>query len=318
MTSQSSRKDSPKTYALAIRRIGAGYVVVATFLVSFFLLRYYDAELSFNEKMMMALLISAPLIVAAAAEWLKDAPISGLRVGLTTLEITLDKSSTSVPALMTPELENALASEAHASDKPFLTQWLPRLATSFAARLEEAVSLNLEPAGKTIPYWWSTRLFLVAAILNDFTRVQTIYFVDGGERRRYFGRVATIELRSRLNNRCPELDHHYRSLTQRKLAIVEIIDQWGMVGFTVDDEWKSEENYMERLGSAELKERLGAALDSSSIDRSEFRGPELIYQILTWESNQVPVTIGGRLDRVVDNRALAKNISVTALGQVKS
>src|SRR5205823_4611902 len=87
-----------------------------------------------------------------------------------------------------------------------------QLTASGNRALTEAISAVLSPGAaavvrvnlRTGSYWWSTRLFLLAALADDFTRVERFAFVDGGAARHYVGLAEPRDVRTALEARFPD------------------------------------------------------------------------------------------------------------------
>jgi hypothetical protein len=59
-------------------------------------------------------------------------------------------------------------------------------------------------------YWWSTRIFLVAALAQDFTSVEAVVFVRSGDDEVFVGIASPRAVRERLAARFPIYEEAYR------------------------------------------------------------------------------------------------------------
>lgn len=313
---QSGLVTSTAKRALALRQVVLGYLIVVVFFASFVFLRCADASLSINQRLFLALILTAPPLVPIVAHWLKDMRVTGVQLGLTSLSISFESASANVSPLASAKIESAIAAQEGltSSGNEELKIWATEFVRSFAE--QQGVLLNLEPVGGLIPYWWSTRLYLVAGILADFTAVHTMFLVDGGKRHRYIGAISISEFRHRLGLKWTDLPEIYRRCLRDSKStdgmndVENLINTWGA---NWPNGHASESEMKERLGASELAEYLGAALDCQSIDRAESQGSDLAYKTLIWGRQLVPLTIGGQLDRVIDATKLAKDLSIKAL-----
>jgi hypothetical protein len=102
----------------------------------------------------------------------------------------------------------------------------------------------------TKPYWWSTRLFLIAALAQDYSRVHAFVFVDGEEDRHFLGLATPTNVRLGLGGRFPSLGDVYELLragvdqsmpaTQQ---VEHMIKRWSMSTFAQDGKPVTEEDF---------------------------------------------------------------------------
>jgi hypothetical protein len=85
-----------------------------------------------------------------------------------------------------------------------------QLVGNFETLIDEApklVRVNLRGNN----YWWSTRIFLVAALAQDYTGVDAFVFVKSGDEQRLVGIASTRAVRERLAAQFPVYETAYRS-----------------------------------------------------------------------------------------------------------
>jgi hypothetical protein len=242
-------------------------------------------------------------------------------------------------ALKTPWFEIALTT-ATVEEGAGLARALEeqQLFASGSPALTEAISAVLSPGAPTVlrvnlrtgSYWWSTRMFLLAALADDFTRVERFAFVEGGALRRYVGLAEPRAVRAALAARFPDYDRVYAS--QRALAVGQapqfavqmIVGGWqGALAEQVPlpagsaaagDPAAHEETLKAFVTAAELNDWLSGILDTDRIVWDGWsQDPRLRATILGHDTDFVALVQDGRLDRVVSRDALALAVARSAL-----
>jgi len=67
---------------------------------------------------------------------------------------------------------------------------------------------------RTTRYWWSTRIYLQAALADDYTNIQRLVFVEGDAQRRYVGMATPGEVRRALaESQGVDLELAYREIS---------------------------------------------------------------------------------------------------------
>ncbi|MGR3715883.1 MAG: hypothetical protein ACU0B1_03940 [Thermohalobaculum sp.] len=218
------------------------------------------------------------------------------------VEITLSEATVDVPTLGEGALEDALADQQWFSgDHEILKQ----ISKAVHAPDRELLEINL----RSQPYWWSTRLYLEAALLVDYSQVRCIVFVEGDASRRYIGTTRPRQLREALAESMPCLETIYQQLANGEPSIEDLIQSWAASSF----DGLSEQDAKSLVSSKELRSLLGARLETTAVHRGEHEGPLLHYQVINRGERFVPVLSDGRLERVVDADALSRRWSLTTL-----
>jgi hypothetical protein len=178
----------------------------------------------------------------------------------------------------------------------------------------------------TEPYWWSTRLFLLATLADIFSAVERIVIVEGGANRFYVGMISPHVLRESLAARFPELEVTYQ---QVKSAQVEglfpadqvdgIVKKWTESSFLVNGVAYIEENRKILVDRQLLLSWLPSELGKLERDFVEWDGgPEstlLNYMLVCRRSAYVPLVRERRLEKVVDRIDLTARVAENALRQ---
>jgi len=195
-----------------------------------------------------------------------------------------------------------------------------QIRNSIVSAETEIVELDL----KNGDYWWSTRLYLLAALADDDSPIRAFAFVDQGIERRFVG-ICRPAVRKALANAYPVLAKAYFDITTdpnvMNVPLAErvrfIVKNW--VGHPFGG-GQNELNVMEKVSKQRLADWLSRAneeLLTDSIDWPGVSDSSLLRQIVRdYKSDYVALLRGGRLDRIVDRRALAMRIAQETLKSV--
>jgi hypothetical protein len=185
----------------------------------------------------------------------------------------------------------------------------------------EVIEVNLR-GPQAVPgqhgYWWSTRLYLLAALIDDFSRVQTVAFVENDAERRFIGMVRPSDIRHALATLSPILETTYVGIRQNHLAalpsdaINPIVTGWAASTFQKDGKVLGEADFTDRVNKEVLAEwltRTGKHLRNDSIDWDGIIDSRVIRSlVLGYDSPHVALLRNGRLDRVVNRLELAVQV----------
>lgn len=164
--------------------------------------------------------------------------------------------------------------------------------------------------------WWSTRLFLLAALAESFTDIQSLMFVGG--KGSFIGMATPKAVRNAMARQDARLEEAYRRSLPRP-------DQY--VGQPGEAVVHTAQNFRTYLDQAEedvkvwmtkkyLTEVLGNELSTVKVDLDANRPPDtatLLTEVLNKETDMVAVFQGGGPPRVMDRLGLAKKIATSAL-----
>ena len=243
----------------------------------------------------VGVLLAAPLAVAFLWDRLRTVKVLGIEIVLS--EVTVD-----VPPLGNPALEDAIADKQYFSDEPAI---LEQISQAVQAPDKQILEINL----RSKPYWWSTRLYLQAALLRDHSQVSHLVFVEGDAERRYVGITRTRHLCEALAEIMPCLETIYRRLGSQNLSVDNLIQQWVAELF----DGQPEIDAKTRISSEELRTILGNLLETSAVEYNEQQKSEAYYQILAQGGRFVAMVNQGRLERIVDADTVARQLSLNAL-----
>lgn len=271
------------------------YVVVAVFGLALLLLRLLNVDLSSTETFILAALLAAPLALALFWEHIK-----GFKIG--EMEITLAEFSLPIDITLAEAVQELQGSQTY--------QLVQIIASAIDRRDLRLVQVNL----RSKPYWWSTRLFLLAALADEYTAIERLVFVDQDSAKVFLGLAAPHAVRRKLEERFPDYHQFFRRAQDNagnvlpRAQVESIGSQWpGM--FPV-----LEKDVMVPVTAAELREWLGDALCTEARDWDGAPAtPELYAKILTAKTEYVPLLRGTRLELVVNGNDLARRIAESAL-----
>jgi hypothetical protein len=182
----------------------------------------------------------------------------------------------------------------------------------------ELLELNL----RTTQYWWSTRLYLQAALADDYTSIERLVFVDGDAQRRYVGMAAPGDVRRALAHPPGvDLESAYREVQDevRKspmplgdTEVQRIVKQWTMHTFTVNGLAANEIAAMTAMSADLLAQSV--LLETQSVEWDKpLDSPELQARVLEKAVRFVPLTQNGRLVEVVNAEAFARHMATETL-----
>jgi hypothetical protein len=290
---------------------GVGYAVLVVFGLALWLARGVGG-LSWGVALVIGAVVAAPLALAPVYERLSALKTPWFEIALTTATVE-------VGAGLAQALEEQQLS---ASGNPALTE---AIAAVLSPGAPAVVRVNL----RTGTYWWSTRLFLLAALADDFTRVERFAFVEGGAARRYVGLAEPGAVRAALAVRFPDYSRVYASLRstagpEPRYAVEMIVASWqsalaqqvplSAAAPAAGDAAVHEEALKVFVTATELNDWLSSVLDTGRVVWDGWpQDPRLRATILGRDTAYVALVQDGRLDRVVSRDALALAVARSAL-----
>jgi hypothetical protein len=275
------------------------YAAVVLFGLAVLALRHFASSLSQTEILILSGLLAAPLVLALFWEHLK-----GFKVGQ--LEITLAEVSLRTDIELAAAVQDLRGSET------------PALVHTVAAAIERGnvglVEVNLRSA----PYWWSTRLYLLAALTEEYTDIDRLLFVEQNAARIYIGMAAPVDIRRALARRFPVYEEAFRRVQGLVHAAGSPLVRTKVE--SIGSQWPSmfqptrEEQVKVLVAAAELREWLAGDLETDSREWDGSPASHALYaKILTCEEDYVPLLRGPRLEKVVNRRDLACRIAGSVL-----
>jgi hypothetical protein len=287
-----------------------GYGVLALFALVFVLLRRNTPTLTTTHVLILSAVSVAPLVLALLWEHLK-----GVKLGQ--VEISLNEVAPTPNVELAAEIQKL-----EASVTPALSAAMRAAVGNRGFRL---VEINLRSA----PYWWSTRLYLLAALAEEYTNVERLVFLEQEAARLFVGMAPPTAVRKALAKKFPDLQRVFRKVQQDvtenfrppddATEVESIINQWstqplftsiveGQVTLTV------ESNVKQLTAAANLREWLPNSLETESRQWSgESHSSSLYAKILSCTVPYVPLLNGQRLEKVVNRGDLAMKLADSAV-----
>jgi hypothetical protein len=320
----STGTDRTRSLRRQLELVAAGYVVVTVFLVASVVLGVWQRDLSTAELLAVAAVIAAPPALALLSDRLISARIGPVEVSFAEVSRTLD--------LRVADQFQRLDALVMSDSPQILEQVIASMRGPEAPRL---LGVNLKDGR----YWWSTRLFLLAALADDFTGVETIVFVAGGADARYVGMASPASLRRTLDHRFTGYEVIYRWALDHPLVrrgtlpiplprppeklVADAVRAWSnavgsILGLPAEGQpAPSESDVKELVGRSELVSWLAADLDTRSVEWDGLPLTDALrYRIVGESGRFVALAQRGRLAKVIDRVELATRISQTALEYV--
>ncbi|MDQ6774495.1 MAG: hypothetical protein M3024_16195 [Candidatus Dormibacteraeota bacterium] len=293
----SLRRRWPVAAGPRFRTAAAAYLVVGAFAAGDALARHAGADV--KEGLVVGALLAGPLIVALIGNRITGVRAFSVEIGLSEVAVEVEGDFTG--AVMA-------TAETGASALPDLLGTLRSAIRSHWKLLR----VNL----RDDDYWWSTRVFLVAALATDYTDVDALVFVRAGKQRLFVGISSARAVRTRLAARFPGYEAAYRKVRADALASsagsgdreVEEILSW---------RWAAALEPSEAAAKVIVRgEELRRWLDGDLDDEAVPYGPLnrlLRYRIATRQGRYAALTNGLQLVEVVDRDELSRRSAVADL-----
>jgi hypothetical protein len=174
----------------------------------------------------------------------------------------------------------------------------------------EFVELHLAPTP-----WWNTRLYLVAALAQEFGRARGLVFIDGDGR--FVLMASPSEIRHRLELRWPPLKNAYEAFRHEASTVEKVGDElWRYPTFVSQAFGTDEMQIKHALSVHDLAYELGIARDAEVIDVREKGQRFLQREILGRQTHYAALVRDHRLEGLVDRDALAQRVAQAALAHL--
>jgi hypothetical protein len=289
-----------------------GYLVVIAAFAIFLALQELPQDLygiqlerlNVRERLVVSVIIVAPIILGLLWDRLK-----GLKIG--EIELVLEKAS--------PTINIELASKIQKSRSSATIPLVNDIASVIADADLKLVEVNLGFR----PYWWNSRLFLLAALIQKYTNVERLVFVKHDALRVFVGIATPASVRRVLGERFPPLEAVFAKLydnagphtaASKKDEVFNIGIGWDHQTFSRDGVSMKEPEYREKISARILCEWLGPELQTEARHwNGALPGKRLYAKLLTCKAPFVPLLIGPRLAKVVDRGQLVERLAIAAV-----
>lgn len=285
----------------------AGYAVIAIFAIGFGVASAIGVP--FASALTVGIVVAAPIVIAVVGERVTGIKAFGVEVTLTEVTPPIAGDHTQVAATLSQSLgqgksvmQTSVETSAAGSEGEDLSGPL--------REVREKGSKVLHIDLKNEKYWWSTRIFLVAALAEDYTDVEALVFVRWGESRdeqMFVGIASPRDVRKRFARTTPSDKYETAYRRARRAAasdssdpereLIAITKRWpGAVSTALG---KSEVAVKEVVSSTALRRWMGRNLDTQSVPGGPLT-PQKQYRIISHDRRYVALTDGQRLKEVVD------------------
>jgi hypothetical protein len=286
------------------RVAGAAYTVLGLFAIALSVVRWAWSTVSVNDSIVLAALVAAPTVLGLVWSRLSGFKVYGV-------EVSLIQASTQLEA----GLVDAVMVQYYSDNRGLL-----ELISKTLVGREEPVEIPLRRGEK--PFWWSTRLFLVAALTMDYTRVQAFVFVEGQENRSFVGLARPSDVRANFGHQVPSFEDVYGELRARldpgmpaTQEVEHLIEWWSEHAFSQDGRQMTESEVRVKVDRVTLLEWMGQAggLDDRCVRWKGLQDRALLADIVGFDGPYVPLVEHGRLHKVACRRAVVEEVAAKAL-----
>jgi hypothetical protein len=292
------------------RRFGgsllACYAIVAVFGATYGIVSLISADNSPSVGVVWGVGVAAPLALAFIWERLSGFKVFGVEVTLAAAFVRVDATLGTV--LSATEEQYFSGNEA-----------ILELVDKVAANPDiELLEINL----RTTRYWWSTRLYLQAALAEDYTQIQRLVFVDGDAQRRYVGMAAPGEVRRALaQSPGVDLESTYQAIRREVREAVRppdhsearsIVYDWAIHAFSKDAQPVGEEQVKTSMTTELLARRV--SLETHFVEWDKPLDSAALQKLVLEKGVRfVALTQSGRLARIVNAEAFARHLAAETL-----
>ena len=277
----------------------AGYAVMAIFAFGYGLAWLIGMPIA--HAVIAGVVAAAPVIIAVIGERVTGIKAFGVELNLTEVAAPMAGDNRAVAT----DLSDVMGQ----GQTPINTSVVDSSSSApgLSSPMEELVrkkSKLLQIDLRNDAYWWPTRLFLVAALAQDYTDVEALVFVRSRGGQIFVGIAAPRDVRRRLARTFSSSNYEsaYRRARRGTAsatadagdAIAAIIDKWpAAIGGFVN------ESNADTVSSSALQRWMQDDLDIQSVPSGPLT-PHQRFRIVSQPRRYIALTTGERLDQVVD------------------
>jgi hypothetical protein len=300
------------TLRLTVPVVLAAYAIAGLFGVIYGLLTVLST-LSVGARATIAATAVAPLVLAPLWPRLTGVKLFGVEATMARFEVRIDV-----------ELAAAISSDQYFSGRQDILLQIER---AISGPRIEVIEVNLHDGD----YWWQTRLFLLAALADDFANVRQLVFVQEGVKRFFVGLAPASSVRKAIAAEYPVLDFAYRKIKEGQEGVgpnvSAIVHSWVAHPFDPHPLAEPRPGLEERKGETELVvkvddgslrgwlAKVGQEMGlRQSMEWSGFSTREILHGVVRGaEGPYVALLRGQVLDRVVNRQAVANELALRSL-----
>lgn len=283
-----------------------GYAVVGVFGFTFWIVNSRWPNLHLRTMLIIAVMAAAPLALGLVWQRLAAMKLFGVEISLSRVTVSIDE-----------KILAAFSQKQYFSGEEHLIEPIQRAIVKPEIQLIE-VNLHTEP------YWWSTRLFLLAALADVYSTVEQFVFVEGGAENIYVGMISPRSLRRALGRQFPEMETTFREIHEGiktgpspSVQVGLIVHQWAASQFRRNGSSPIEEELKILVTRELLSNWLKAGGGELETDYLNWDGgPDsalLNYMLICRSSPYVALVRERRLEKVVNRIDLAGRVAENAL-----
>ncbi len=275
----------------------AGYAVMAIFALGCCLA--WAIGMPIAHAVVVGVVAVAPVVVAVIGERVTGIKAFGVELNLSEVAAPMAGDSKAVAG----DLSDAMGQGQPSID----TSVVGSSASGLSGPMEEVVqrrSKLLQINLRNDDYWWSTRLFLVAALAQDYTDVEALVFVRSRDEQIFVGIASPRDVRKRLARAFSSDDYESAYRRARRDTAADTDDAAATIA-TIIDRWPAvvgeygEQSMADLVSSSALRRWMQEDLDIQSVPSGPVT-PHQRFRIVSQPRRYVALTIGDRLDRVLD------------------
>jgi hypothetical protein len=282
------------------------YVIVAVFGVTYAIVLRVSPNSSVHTAAIWGILAAGPLALAFVWERLTGLKFFGVEVTLAQVVILPDRTLDIALSASEPEQQYFSGNEA-------IWRLIDRVVGN---RNIELLEVNL----RSTRYWWSTRLYLQGALIDDYTSIQRLVFVEGDAQRRYVGMATPAEVRRAFaESQGVDLELAYREIVreikqspgpQDHSEMRRIVEKWAVHNFSEEG---STEEIIKTSMPAEILTSL-VKLERESVEWDQPLDSALLQALVLEKAVRfVSLLQSGQLVRVVNADLFARQMATQTL-----
>jgi len=292
-----------------------GYAVAALFVASYIVLRLIWKGLEPSSAITVASVVAIPLGIALIWPRLTGLKLFGLEITLSRFVAQIDTT-----------IDAALGEAAYFSGREHIIAQIERT----IARPEIGlVEVNLRDG----QYWAQTRLYLLSALADDFSRILQLVFVADGDKRSFIGLATPACVRKAISAEFPLLEVAYLHIRQgdeekpAAVSVQDIVNRWTTHAFDRHPFNRSDDRKRDLVVEKDVvvkvtrelliewRMKVGIQLATDSVEWRGFSEPELVRGLVRdFDVPYVALLRGGSLDRVVNRLLLTARVAQRTVG----
>jgi hypothetical protein len=284
-----------------------GYATVALFFGALAVIRALSTDIPWPSALLLAAVFASPLPLVVLWDRITSVKIFAFEVTLRDFTAPIDHGL----AVKLQEQQSSQTAAMIDSISASINDYIDNNTILFEINIENGT------------YWWPTRLYLLAALIDDYTNVQNFVFVEGGKERRFIGMATPRSTRAAIAKRFlnDKYEEKYSASQghikmqegqsiREKINDVIMAWQWQFGEYPENEEQSFGEN---KVNKSLLANCLNDKLDDSYLSWNGCMSRLLQYHVLTWGTEYTPLVQDGRLKEIAGRHQLAMSIAEGAL-----